>query len=97
MIVYLKKFQFRSNKKMEKLGMIAKKVQEKWLAKKSKDPKYNYPYHNYKSGMINDYQYRPEQYSMIMGETCTNNLEFEGIVYGKFLCPVVKKLILIIF
>jgi len=75
---------------MEKLGMISKKMHDKWQAKKNRDPKYNYPYHNYKSGMLNDYQYRPAQYQTIMGETCTNNLEFDGIVYGKFLCPVVN-------
>ena len=73
---------------MEKLGSIAKKIQEKWRLKHSKDSKHNPAYHNYKSNVLNDYNYRPEQYSTVMGETCTNNLEFDGIVYGKFMCPV---------
>ena len=43
--------------------------------------------------MLNDYQYRPSEYSSILNsETCTNNLEFEGIVFGKFICPIVKKM-----
>ena len=44
--------------------------------------------HNYQSGMYNDYNYRPQQYSSIQGETCTNYLEYDGIVYGTFICPI---------
>ena len=73
---------------MEKLGSIAKKIKENWRLKHNKDSKYNPAYHNYKSGVLNDYNYRPDEYSTVMGETCTNNLEFDGIIYGKFMCPV---------
>jgi hypothetical protein len=36
-----------------------------------------------------DYNYRPNTYGSIMGQTCTNNVNFEGgIVLGSFMCPV---------
>ena len=73
---------------MHKLGSIAQKIKEKWRQKQIKDPKYNPAFHNYQTGILNDYQYRPDQYSTVTGQTCTNNLEFDGIIYGKFMCPV---------
>jgi hypothetical protein len=45
-------------------------------------------YHNYNNGIYDEYNYRPNEYGSIIGETCTNKLEFEGIVLGKFVCPI---------
>ncbi len=45
-------------------------------------------YHNYNNGIYDEYNYRPNEYGSIVGETCTNKLEFEGIVLGKFICPI---------
>lgn len=74
---------------MDKLVAIAKKIQESWSIKKDKDPKFYFPYHTYKAGILNDYNYRPHDiYGTTQGETCTNNLEFEGIVFGRFICPI---------
>jgi hypothetical protein len=50
--------------------------------------KKNHYRHNYVGGMYNDYNYRPEKYSQIKGSVCVNNLEFDGIVFGEFMCPV---------
>ena len=47
-----------------------------------------YGYHNYNQGMYNDYNYRPDKYAGVKGDTCVNNLEFDGIVLGQFICPI---------
>ena len=44
--------------------------------------------HQSNLGVFYGYKYRPDTYSEISGETCLNNLEFDGIVYGRFKCPV---------
>ena len=66
--------------------MIAKKAQEKLKNSFSFNKK---SFHNYNTGTLNDYLYRPGQYGAIMGEICYNNLVFDEIVYKKFACPVV--------
>ena len=48
-------------------------------------------HHNYNDGIYEEYTYRPNEYASIVGETCINNLEFEGIVLGKFICPIEGK------
>ena len=76
---------------MEKLGLVSRKIQGKWNSRKNKDPKFNNHYHNYKLGIYSDYQYRPDDFTSIIGETCTNNLEFDTIIFGKFICPIVRN------
>jgi hypothetical protein len=44
--------------------------------------------HNYHNGNYNGYNYRPNQYGNVQGAVCTNYLEYDGIVYGQFRCPV---------
>jgi len=44
--------------------------------------------HNYVEGIYNSYRYRPGEYSDIMGSVCSNYLEFGGVVFGKYFCPV---------
>lgn len=44
--------------------------------------------HNYHAGSYNGYNYRPDRYGSIQGQLCTNYLEYDGIVYGQFRCPV---------
>lgn len=50
-------------------------------------PKNQYK-HNYMGGVYNDYNYRPNKYSQIQGQVCRNFLEYEGITFGEFLCPI---------
>ena len=44
--------------------------------------------HTYKTGFYNDYNYRPGDYKLINGSVCTNYLEYYGIIFGKFICPI---------
>jgi hypothetical protein len=44
--------------------------------------------HNYYSGMYHNYNYRPNRYGNIKGDVCVNNVNFDGIVYGQFICPI---------
>lgn len=50
-------------------------------------PKNQYK-HNYMGGYYNDYNYRPDRYSQIQGQMCRNFLEYDGIVFGEFMCPI---------
>ena len=36
---------------------------------------------------INNYNYRHD-FNQTIGETCENNLDFDGVVFGKFICPI---------
>ena len=45
-------------------------------------------HHNYQQGVYNDYAYRPNYYADIAGSVCYNYLEYDGIVYGAFVCPI---------
>ena len=40
------------------------------------------------SGMYNNYNYRPGSYGFTQGNLCTNYLEYDGIVFGEFMCPM---------
>ena len=44
--------------------------------------------HNYLEGFYNSYRYRPGEYADIKGSVCSNYLEFGGVVFGKYFCPV---------
>ena len=44
--------------------------------------------HNYKSGIYNGYDYRSAIRNKINGSVCTNHLEYSGIVFGLFICPI---------
>ena len=44
--------------------------------------------HDYQNGYYNDYNYRPAKYSSIKGTICKNYLEYNGIIFGKFYCPI---------
>ena len=44
--------------------------------------------HNYETGYFFDYNYRPGNYSNIDGSLCTNDQEYEGIVFSKMKCPI---------
>ena len=46
--------------------------------------------HNPDTGFYDDYNYRPGQYGSANGQLCTNHLEYNGIVFGKFRCPIGK-------
>ncbi len=66
------------------LGSLAKKILH------SKSNKHGESYgssHQYDQGVFYGYNYRSNHGSN-NGDTCVNNLEFDGIVYGKFICPV---------
>jgi hypothetical protein len=71
---------------MNALEKIAKKAQEKLKNSFSLNKK---SLHNFNTGTLNDYLYRPGQFGAIMGEICYNNLVFDEIVYEKFICPMV--------
>jgi hypothetical protein len=45
------------------------------------------PASNYKKGLYNNYNYR-KNFNETIGETCENNLDFDGVVFGKFICPI---------
>lgn len=45
------------------------------------------PINNYKTGLYNNYNYRHD-FNQTIGETCENNLDFDGVVFGKFICPI---------
>jgi len=34
------------------------------------------------------YTYRSNEYSLIDGSFCTNNQSYDGIIYGRFQCPI---------
>lgn len=38
--------------------------------------------------MYNGYNYRPDRYGQVQGYVCKNYLEYEGIVFGEFRCPI---------
>lgn len=65
------------------MGALAKK-----LLGKGKYNTNGYNNHDYSSGMYNGYNYRPGQYSNIRGRTCSNYLEYNGVVFGQFRCPI---------
>jgi len=44
--------------------------------------------HNYLVATYNSYNYRPGEYATTIGSVCSNYLEFGGVVFGKYLCPV---------
>ena len=44
--------------------------------------------HSVESGMYDDYNYRPDKYNSTVGEICENNSEYDGVVFGKFMCPI---------
>ena len=44
--------------------------------------------HTYTTGFYDDYNYRPGEYKLINGSVCTNYLEYYGIIFGKFICPI---------
>lgn len=45
--------------------------------------------HRYQLGLYNDYNYRPGEYAEVnMTSTCTNYLEYGGVVFGRYICPV---------
>lgn len=52
----------------------------------SSHKKYNN--HNYNDGYYNNYNYRPGKYGEVRGTLCTNYLEYDGIVFGQFYCPI---------
>lgn len=44
---------------------------------------------HYRSGYHHSgYRYRPENYEKIIGQTCVNRLEFDGVVLNAFVCPI---------
>ena len=51
-------------------------------------PVYRSSFNNYASGSYYGYNYRPARYQHIVGELCTNNNNYDGIVYEKFYCPI---------
>ena len=51
-------------------------------------PVYRSSFNNYASGSYYGYNYRPARYHNIVGELCTNNNNYDGIVYEKFYCPI---------
>ena len=68
---------------MGKLAGVAKKI---FMSSKGR-PKNQYK-HNYMGGYYNDYNYRPDRYGQIQGQMCRNYLEYDGIVFGEFMCPI---------
>lgn len=44
--------------------------------------------HLYQFGVLDDYNYRPNKYKQIQGDVCINNLIYDGITFGEFICPV---------
>ena len=62
---------------------MARKIQ---AASGGSHKKYNT--HNYIDGYYNDYNYRPGSFGEIRSHLCTNYLEYEGIVFGQFYCPI---------
>ena len=45
--------------------------------------------HLYPLGLYNNYNYRPGEYAEVnMTSTCTNYLEYGGVVFGRYICPV---------
>lgn len=68
---------------MGKLAGVAKKI---FMSSRNR-PKNQYK-HNYMGGYYNDYNYRPDRYGQIQGQVCRNYLEYDGIVFGEFLCPI---------
>ena len=43
---------------------------------------------DYQNGFYFGYNYRPENYSMINGSVCNNDYAYNGIIFGKFKCPI---------
>lgn len=43
---------------------------------------------NYLFGLHSGYNYRNGDYSNYKGSTCINNLNYNGLIIGKFICPV---------
>lgn len=44
--------------------------------------------HDFQLGYFNDYNYKPDQYSNVTGLMCSNYLEYGGVIFGKFYCPI---------
>jgi hypothetical protein len=45
--------------------------------------------HMYQLGLYNYYNYRPDEYAEVnVTSICTNYLEYGGVVFGKYICPV---------
>lgn len=65
------------------MGALAKK-----LLGKGKYNSNGYNNHDYNSGMYNGYNYRPGSYNNIQGRTCSNYIEYNGVVFGQFRCPI---------
>ncbi len=62
------------------MAQLAKKIMGKGIHGKNQ--------HDYNTGYYNDYNYRPQKYSNIKGSICTNTIDYEGISFGKFYCPL---------
>ncbi len=81
--------------------MIVQRAQENWERTKiNRNPNDRFihnPLHSYASGTINDYVYRSEQLRTIMGETCFNTFNFDGFIFQKFICPVVRVRFIYVF
>lgn len=45
-------------------------------------------HHDYNTGYYNGYNYRPQQYGGIKGALCTNTMNYDGISFGQFYCPL---------
>jgi hypothetical protein len=83
--VHPNKIPIDKSSKSSIMKSVAKKI---FQAAKSHHSAKKFNNHNYQSGMYNDYNYRPERYGSINGKTCINYLEYDGIVYGTFICPI---------
>ena len=67
--------------KFSKVEELAKKI-----ALSSSQMTGGHNHHNYEQGSYNNYKYRPESY--LKGNICKNYIEYDGIVLGKFYCPI---------
>lgn len=44
--------------------------------------------HDFNAGTYNFYNYRSGDYANVQGSKCANYLEFGGVVFGQYYCPV---------
>jgi hypothetical protein len=44
--------------------------------------------HDFNEGLYNNYEYRSDKFSLIKESLCKNYLEYNGIVFGQFYCPI---------
>ncbi len=42
----------------------------------------------YERGLYNNYNYRPGDYANTRGSLCKNYVNYDGVVYGQFYCPI---------